>query len=820
MRRPLVIVALFYACGLLLAEVLHVPILWLFASALSVAALAWTLGSARPVLLWLLILLAGWTNLTTRKSVLSPHDLRVQFPGAAEQVILHGHIRSAPSERISLKNNVETFRTLLVISAVRVSTNDNWHPAFGDVIASVPARLSPEFFSGQEIEIEGVLAPPRRPSAEGLFDYPAYLRRQGIHLELKAFAAADCRLISTNRALPLSDRFLGWAKRTLTRGLPENDRASQLIQAMALGARDVLPEQEYEPFVQSGTMHIFAISGLHIAMIAGILVSLLRVLQMSRGWCGAVAIPLIWFYTGATGWQPSAVRSALMMTFIVGGWSLKRPSDLVNSLAAAALIILIAEPQQLFQASFQLSFFVVLSIALLLPRLKQAGDQLLRHDPLRPPELIPRWQRWMLGSLRAAFSLIATSVSAWLGSWPLTAHYFHLFSPVTLAANVIVVPLSSAALASTLGSLLCGAWAPCLSEWFNHSAWFWMSLMMRASDMAAHLPWAFVYVRSPRFWDFLIYYGVLFFLLSGAVAKVRGRWIGAGALCLAFFYGWRWHAAQQSIELTVLPVNGGSAIYCDAPGFRQDLLVDCGNSNAVVFVTLPFLRAHGVNSLECLALSHGDTRCVGGVPLLQRTLPVKRVATSPVRFRSAAYRAILDSLRVSPERHRLLKQGENVSGWTVLHPGPPSAMGQADDQALVLKAEFSGYRILLLSDLGRAGQERLLLSEVDLRADVVVAGLPQQSEPLAGPLLDRIQPRLIIVVDSELPATRRATLALRERLGLRGIPVWFTRDTGAITLMLNPDRLKVQGMLSESLELKRSNPDHPFSEPPQKNSTN
>ena len=73
--------------------------------------------------------------------------------------------------------------------------------------------------------------------------------------------------------------------------------------------------------------------------------------------CGAVVIPLIWAYTGVTGWQASAIRSTVMMTVIIAGWSLKRPSDLLNSLVAAGFIILVWEPQQIFQARFQLSFF-------------------------------------------------------------------------------------------------------------------------------------------------------------------------------------------------------------------------------------------------------------------------------------------------------------------------------------------------------------------------------------------------------------------------------------------------------------------------------
>src|SRR5688572_4638753 len=114
-----------------------------------------------------------------------------------------------------------------------------------------------------------------------------------------------------------------------------------------------------------------AISGMHIALIATILVTFFRFLQLPRPVCCAAAIPLIWFYTAATAWQPSAVRSSIMMTIVLLGWCLRRPSDVINSLAGAGLLILLWDPLQLFQASFQLSFLVVLSLALLVPPLER-----------------------------------------------------------------------------------------------------------------------------------------------------------------------------------------------------------------------------------------------------------------------------------------------------------------------------------------------------------------------------------------------------------------------------------------------------------------
>ena len=138
-----------------------------------------------------------------------------------------------------------------------------------------------------------------------------------------------------------------------------------------------------------------AISGLHIALVAGILVALLTVARLRREHVCWAAIPLLLFYTAATGWQPSAVRATVMMTLILAAWSLKRPVNILNSLGMAAFLILLWDPQQLFRASFQLSFAVVFSLALVMPPIVERLQTCVRPDPFLPHELWPRWRRWI-----------------------------------------------------------------------------------------------------------------------------------------------------------------------------------------------------------------------------------------------------------------------------------------------------------------------------------------------------------------------------------------------------------------------------------------
>lgn len=794
MKRPLVPVALCYAAGLLLAEAFQPALFILFSVAFILLALCFVWSRARPWLLWPLLAAVGWTNLVSRTTVVSPQDLRKVMGDSTEIVTVRGKLVETPELRLFVQDEQESYRTLAQVDVASLERGNDWQPAIGRITVTTIGELPGSFFSGQSVEINGVLTPPRTPIAPGLFDYRAYLARQGIHYQLKASSISDWHATEPVLATPaFSDRFLVWAKRTLARGLPAEDEALRLMWAMTLGCKTALTGEVNEPFMKSGTMHIFAISGLHIALIAGILVSLLRVLQVSRSWCGIIVIPLLWFYTAATGWQSSAVRSTIMMTIIVGGWALRRPSDLLNSLAAAALFILLWEPEQLFQASFQLSFFVVLSMALFLPPLEKVRNRLLQIDPLLPVELIPRWQRALRVCARVVLTSFVTSLAAWLGSLPLTAFYFHLFSPVTLLANLLIVPLATLALTSNLGGLICGGWLPWFTDLFNHSGWFWMSAMIKISRFATDLPGSYRYVASPAIVTCCLYYILLIGFMSGWLLAPRRRmWTAVGLALIALFYLGRWRVERLGFELTILPLSGGHGVFVNAAGKNNDWLIDCGNTNSVEFILKPFLHAHGINRLPRLLLTHGDLRHVGGAERVTEEFGVCEIATSSIRFRSPAYRRIVASTEANHQKRLLLNRGDEIAPWSVLHPAADDEFSQADDGALVLFARFYETRVLLLSDLARRGQELLLSRSTDLHADIVVTGLPTQTEPISDALLNVIQPKVIIVADSEFPATERAKPALRNRIGAHGIPVLYTRDVGAATVTIRKGGWRLQ----------------------------
>jgi competence protein ComEC len=193
-------------------------------------------------------------------------------------------------------------------------------------------------------------------------------------------------------------------------------------------------------------------------------------------------------------------------------------------------------------------------------------------------------------------------------------------------------------------------------------------------------------------------------------------------------------------------------------------------------------------------LTHGDLKNVGGAEQLDQLFDIGELWTSRARFRSAAYREIVAGFDKPPARHKIFDCGATTGCWQILHPEAGDNFPRADDSALVLLGEYSGTRVLLLSDLGRDGQSALLARTNDLHADIVIAGLPNDGEPLGDALLDAIQPEVIVVADSESPATRRAGRELKERLTARQVPVIYTRTAGAVTILARPHDWELRTM--------------------------
>jgi competence protein ComEC len=272
------------------------------------------------------------------------------------------------------------------------------------------------------------------------------------------------------------------------RGLDDSPQAQDFLSRVALGLRHQGPEDIEEPFQQTGTLHLFAVAGLHVGIVARLLWVLAMMARLSRKWATALIIPLLLFYAAITGLHVSSIRAAVMSSILLGGFFVERKVFALNSLAAAAFFLLCWSTNEFFSIGFQLSFAVVGGIILLADPLSRWLQQFGSTDRFLPRRLVSGLRRIVGVGCEWICRGGSVSLAAWLGSLPLIIWYFHVLTPSSLFANLVVVPIAFFILAIALLSLVVAPIASGLSLIFNNANWTLATAVIAFIQWFAQVP--------------------------------------------------------------------------------------------------------------------------------------------------------------------------------------------------------------------------------------------------------------------------------------------------------------------------------------------
>lgn len=630
--------------------------------------------------------------------------------------------------------------------ATGVVMNVNWAgaiPRYGDRLSLIGSAQN--------------LGATRNP---GQFDFTRYLQRQGIYSEIDVRFAGDGRVVgggqgSRLQAFAFAARH--WIQHQLERDLTEYPEISALIESMVLGLRGDTPRDARELFQRTGTMHLFAVSGLNVAMLAGIILVLLKSARISGAPAVAIAIPLLAFYALVTGLPASCVRATIMAGFILLAPIFDRQAVAFNSICASAFLILAWDTNQLFVPGFQFSYVLVLTIVLLARRIERWFAPFGMPDPFLPRLLWDRRQRAGARAWRLAAATLGVTLSAWIGSLAFTAGYFHLFSPAAILANLIAVPLAFIVLALGVGTLVVGPWWAAGGALLNNANWLAAKALLAVIRGFALIPGGHVYVELPR-----------------------------------------WHA-PPACELTVFDVHGGGAIHLRAGA--RDWLLDCAGAGDYGSVVLPYLRSRGVNRLDGFLLTHGDAHHIGGALSVLGDLHPRSVIDSPLHDRSAT-RAVLHTTLASQQLGKAIyRRGDVIrvapgAGLRVLFPPSGLVRSVVDDKAFVLQLESAGSRVLFMSDSGFSTEQWLLENEGDLQSDVIIKG--HHTKDFSGMLefIARVRPRAIICGQLERVRSPEALDEWEKSVSADGVAVFRQDRTGAVSVELREGgALEVRALL-------------------------
>lgn len=781
--RPFLWIALAMMSGIMLAEWKWFEASFLIAMIATIVCAAFIINRilCQVILFGILIMSAGATMHHFRTAILSEKDLRFLIGEEAILASFEGTICQRPALRASEREGQIFFQSRLILQTQRLRFGNHWQNCEGKILLQIDENLRADVFEGSVLQVMGKVAKPASPDVFGGFDYRNFLRLKGIHYEIRLKNWEAVRLKQKAKAPPIPARFQKWAQSAVAIGQPE-DQAIKLIWAMLLGWRTWLGGEIREPFIHSGTMHVFAISGLHIALIAGLLIVFTKCIGIPRRLAGYFVIPSLWLYTMATGCPASAVRASCVSTIILLGWMLSRPPDALNSIGAAVLIILIWDPLQLFQAGFQLSFTIATTLILLYPRLLQIAQRLFGKDPFILIENLPLHRR-IAEHLREWFlSAFSISLAAWLGSIPLIAFYFNLISPIALLANLVLVPLAGLTLSSAVMGLMMATGLPTLAVIANSSAWFWMRAMMTTSQSFAAIPFSYAAIPSPPAIVCAGYYlGLILFARS-----IRFRIFGCvfAMASIGIWMGFEWFESLGRTRITFLPVHSGEAIFIDHPGNQEDWMIDGGPLWSASWLVEPFLK-RGEGKFRNVLLTHGDKEHIEALTLRKDEHPPLRFVMSSLRFRSKFYRELIGDLQNAGHEIEKISAPKTLGKWNVLLPLPDSSASRADDGAIVMLGEIEGFRILLLSDLGRSVQRTLLDLYPDLKVDVISINLPKPLQSANRYVLSQLHPQVIIVSGGNRWMGNRWVRDLENAFPVGKPHILFTGKHGSIRIEIS-----------------------------------
>jgi len=810
-RRPAVPLVVSLMTGLALGDRIPEP----FPSLLPWLCLA--LFSALFLLTALFRSLALWTGcafflvtglcLTTW---LSPKALSPPVPshllGAPQR--LSGEILEGPRP---FRDRV---RFIVRLTAYQVQGRD--YPAQGKILLTVktppPASLPlSTFIPGDPVRFVCSLEPVEGYGNPGGFDPKRNLARQGIKVlgfvedpELIVLSGPNPRPRWLKKLSILRQHVLRWIDHHVS--FP----ASSLARAVLTGDQSQIPREIQEAYARAGVSHLLAFSGLNLSLVAGFSYFLFRwTLSLSerllltlnvRKWALVASFFPVFAYALLAGLNPPAVRAFLMVTLAVLALLLRRYSDLLNSLALAALILLLIAPDALFGPSFQLSFTSVWAIAHLLPRLWNPED---KRNTNRPGPLY-RLGYYLWGTF--AISLVCQLATA-----PLVIRWFHQVSLIGLFSNLLLVPLTGA-LITPVG--LFGLIVAPLSPAFSSLIFSVMDVLLRftlwAVQLFSSLPLAYLSLPRPAWPEIALFFVFLTLIFHHRQTTLRAFWLPltAGAVLFFYFLPHLQEAIERPLRVHFLDVGRGSAVLLELPK-GEKVLIDGGGSLNPDFdlgerVVAPFLWSKKISRLDLVVLTHPHPDHLNGLPYILSRFQVKEVwsngdpnDTDPfLRFREWIQRKRIPWICPLSDYARPFGGGRiEVLQSPCGGKGPffaSTPWSSENNRSLVLRIVQGREAVLLPADLEAEGEQALLARSRNLRSRILQVPHHGSLTSSTEGFIRAVQPTWAVVSSRYSPRSPLPHPEIIKRYEQRGVKILRTDEEGLITFTLKNGRWEVE----------------------------
>ena len=724
-------------------------------------------AAALPVL-WLLVALSGatwglaWHGLFPRDELAwrlgdQPAPLAIEGVVTEAPRALPGMLRD-PVTREPVRPATET-----MLRVTRLREGDRWVPAAGAAAVMVdgpPPAVSP----GSRVRVLGRGLRPAAATNPGEVDFRSVARARRCLSEIRCQSAACVRVLGEPawwHPGPPLERLRSRGSEILRQHMPPE--MVGLADALLLGNREGLPREQTEPFLVTGTIHILAISGLHVGILAWALFRLFRATPLGRTTALAAVAGVAGGYMLLVYAQVPVVRATLIVWLAcLAAWLGRRPVG-INSLAIVAMLVVLRQPPAVFRTGTQLSFLstaVLILLATAVARERRSPDPIARLiEQSRHP-----LDRFLRAVGRGVLASVLAGAVVWAVAAPLVAMQYHVVSPIALLLNPLIAPLVAAAMACGLVALVIGVVSPMLAAVPAAACATVLGWIQAAATAAADLPGAYAWVSGPSVaWVIGWYLAVL---ASVGLARRHGLWqcwrwcvpCAGWLLVGAFFWGLGWviPRAPGPLEVTLASMRHGLGIVVRPPS-GEVLVYDAGRLGAPAAARRAMeavLWEAGITQIDMLVISHADADHFNAVGELLERFHVRQLVVAPPFLASDSPEA---AAVVAAAKQRGVPLTVVTAGDTlplcdtatvqVLHPLADADGASHDNdnaESVVMVVEAAGRRLLLTGDLDGEAVDALLARGVP-NCDAMVAPHHGSRTSLPPRLAEAVVPRVVLV---------------------------------------------------------------------------
>ena len=407
---------------------------------------------------------------------------------------------------VSRKKYFQITKTTFVFDVKEIKSPWGWRKKTGKVLVNMFGSTALSY--GDIIKITGKLHKPYEFSSRGRFSYRKYLNRRSLRLILSVKKNAPIQILKRGQGYRLKDKLFrarSYLKKRFTDNLTENE--SGLMCAILLGDRSGIPKHVRELFVKTGTAHILAISGLHVGIVAGCFFMFFRILPINRKSKLIATVVMLLMYMFLADTRPSVVRATVMTITVLVGIAIERESDFISMVSLSALILLVVNPYNIFDIGFQLSYICIISIFWFYPLFERFTKMMFADNKNTIGKIVVK--------------LFCVSLAVWIGVAGVIAYYFQMVTPITIIANIFIVPLLTVVVALGFGMLLMSSMVPASAVFFANCLKLVLNIKVGIIFLFSKMPYAYFYIDEISLWFVAGYYLVLVLLKIGIECMLK-----------------------------------------------------------------------------------------------------------------------------------------------------------------------------------------------------------------------------------------------------------------------------------------------------------